>query len=150
MTTGQELYEMEKGSIVSLYNQDFVVEQVVKLHKGSCNYLLKDGAAVKWLCVRNHGAVVPVLCDQVTLTDESFSETLRHGGVDYRLLAQGNARAVATSAAGYPRFVSIDYYDYSAGNDRHFLFIMQTGGEVTALAGESVISSAIMVFPKPN
>ena len=150
MTEGQELFEMEKGSVVSLYNQDFVVEELVKLHKGSCNYLLKDGATVKWLCVRNLGAVVPVLCDQVALEDESFGETLHYGGIDYRLLAQGKARAVATSAMGYPRFVNVSYYDYGAGDDRHFLFIVQSGGQVTALAGETVISSAIMVFPKPN
>jgi len=149
MSVDKELYELEKGSIISIYNQDFVVEQAIKLNKGSVNYQLQDGATVKWLCVRTYGAVLPVLCDQITLAEDNFNETLHYGDINYRLLDQGNCRAVATSAMGYPRFVNMDYYDYTAGDDRHFLFVMQAEGQITALAGEAIITSGIMVFPKP-
>ena len=150
MTVKKELFEMENGSIVSVYNQDFTVEQVVKLNAGSLNYLLKDGAAVKWLCARIFDEAAAVLCDQVTLDGDSFGKELHHDGVDYTLLKTGSTRAVTTSSMGYPCYVNMEFYDYSAGDGARYLFVMKGEGLVTAAAGETVIGSAIMVFPKPH
>ncbi len=150
MTINSELYEIEKGGIVSVYNQDFIVDQAVKLNKDSVNCLLKDGSVIKWLCVRGFGEAVAVLCEPVVLDGDEFGQSLQYNAVEYTLLQKGSARAVATSSMGYPRFINVDFFDYSAGDNRHYLFILKSSGEITAMAGETVISSGIMVFPKPN
>ena len=150
MTINEALFEVEKGGIVSVYNQDFIVEQTVKLNSERINYLLKDGLTMKWLCVRALDDTVAVLCDQVVLESDQFSQSLSHDGVEYTIFQKGSARAVTTSAMGYPRYSNLDYFDYSAGDNLRYLFIVKSSEQITALAGEAIISSGIMVFPKPN
>jgi hypothetical protein len=150
MAINHELYEVESGGIVSIYNQDFVVEQAVKLNTGSVNYLIKDGRVVKWLCIRNPGEPVAVLCDQVVLEADEFGPSLHHNGVEYTLFQKGSARAITTSSMGYPRYINLEYYDYAAADNQQYLFIVKGSEQLTVAAGLAVIGSGIMVFPKPN
>jgi hypothetical protein len=147
----KELCEMKKDDIVSIYNQDFLVERAVRLGMGNArnvNYRLKDGSLVKWFCVRDRGDEgLLALCDEIALETGDFRETLSHGGVDYTLQDKGSIRAVVTSAMGYPRYVNIEYFDYAAPAQGRYLFVQSGDGAVDAFAGETVIASAVMVFP---
>ncbi|UNC91562.1 DUF4178 domain-containing protein [Candidatus Contubernalis alkaliaceticus] len=147
------IYNVEKGDFVSIYNQDYTVDQVIKLGTGNnnnVNILIKDGSLRKWLCLRNYGEVFFVLCDEMTLEIRDFTDQLSYNNNGYDILNKGSVRAIATSNLGYPQYINIDFFDYLRKDKLEYLFVQIISGKVTFMIGEPVISTAIMVYPRPK
>lgn len=168
--------EVEVGDILSVYNRDFIVDQVFRLgHGGSqwANYRLKDGSEVKWFALRgaeqglqvlgqemplftkaagkiiDQEAFQPAGQDEGLIRGEPGDKQLTLGGKPYELVATVQGRATGVSAMGYPRYINIRFYDYAGEKPDHYLFVQKDSDSVIIFAGEAVIASAVMVFPKP-
>lgn len=150
----KSVFEVEAGDILSVYNRDFIAEQVFRLGSpgaATSNYLLKDGSEVKWFAARKKDSGETFcLGDEVSLKTDQPGENLFVEGTGYSLVNRVQGRTTGTSAMGYPRFINMEYFDYAAESGDRFLFVQKSDRGLVAFTGEPVISSALMVFPKPK
>ncbi len=146
----RELYEIDKGDIVSVYNRDFITEQVFRLGSGPAalnNYQLRDGIEEKWLAVRPWEAGLCVLGEVVKIDLQKPGATISHGDREYRKTNSRQGRSIGTSEMGFPRYYNIEYYDYISEDGREYLFVQKSDNNYIVFTGEAVIPSAIMIFP---
>ena len=150
----KSIHEVETGDIVSVYNRDFITDQVYKLGTGAgaaVNLRLKDGSEIRWMAVRKQeDDDLLVLGEEVDLEGQETSAELTLAGTKFSLAVEKSGRAVGTSAMGYPRYVNMEYYDYVAEKEGYYLFIQKEADNQVAFSGQAVINSAVMVFPKPK
>lgn len=150
----KSVFEVEVGDIVSVYNQDFIADQVYRLGSGSAamaNYRLKDGSEVKWFAIRKQDESNSIfLGDEVVLQIEQPEDTIEMAELTYRQVNKTKGRAIGTSDMGYPRYLNMEYFDYVAESGDFYLFVQKNDDGLVAFTGEPVISSAVMVFPKPK
>ena len=150
----KSVFEVEVGDIVSVYNQDFIADQVYRLGAGSAamsNYRLKDGSEVKWFAIRKQEESDSIfLGDEVVLQIEQPEDTITIAERTYIQVKKTNGRAIGTSDMGYPRYLNMEYFDYVAERGDFYLFVQKSDDGIVAFTGEPVISSAVMVFPKPK
>ncbi len=161
----KSVFEVEAGDILSIYNRDYIVDQVFRLGGGAsqtANYRLKDGSEVRWFAVRRSGRELLVLGEEIEPTGEGFAEGSGLTGGDaageevtfgeevFKRIATAQGRSTGTSAMGYPRFINVSYSDYVGEESDRYLFVQQSGDERIVFVGETVITSAVMVFPRPK
>jgi hypothetical protein len=147
----KNVFDIAVGDIVSVYNQDFVTEQVFNLSMGrsrSINYKLRDGREVKWLCVRKFEQELLVLGEEASLETETFGQELVYAGHTFNLVRKGSGRAHGTSEMGYPRYINLEYYDYEDPAREVYLFVQKADSEVLAYVGEPIIASGLEIYPK--
>ncbi|MDZ4132610.1 MAG: hypothetical protein U1E11_05680 [Dethiobacteria bacterium] len=147
------IFALEAGDILSVYNRDFITDQVFKLGMGASavvNYRLKDGMEVKWFAARSYGQQLMILGDEVKLPVDQTGEKFDWEGQTYRQLGKTEGRAIGTSEMGYPRYVQMECIDYVNEESTNYIFVQKSEDVVTAFSGEPVIGGAIMVFPKPK
>ncbi len=150
----KSVFEVEVGDIVSVYNQDFIADQVYRLGAGTAamtNYRLKDGSEVKWFAVRKHEETDLVfLGGEVVMQIDEPEESITIDEITYRQTNKTQGRATGTSSMGYPRYINMEYYDYVAESGDFFLFVQKSDDGLIVFTAEPVITSAVMVFPKPK
>ncbi len=150
----KSVFEVEVGDIVSIYNQDFIADQVYRLGAGAAamtNYRLKDGSEVKWFAIRKQDESASIfLGDEVVLQIEQPEDTIEIAELTYKQVKKTEGRAIGTSDMGYPRYLNMEYFDYVAESGEFYLFVQKSDDGIVAFTGEPVISSAVMVFPKPK
>lgn len=150
----KSVFEVEVGDIVSVYNQDFIADQVYRLGAGTAamtNYRMKDGIEVKWFAIRKQEESDSIfLGDEVVLQIEQPEDTITIAERTYIQVKKTNGRAIGTSDMGYPRYLNMEYFDYVAERGDFYLFVQKSDDGIVAFTGEPVISSAVMVFPKPK
>ena len=146
--------DVEAGDIVSVYNRDFITDEVYKLGAGAksaVNLRLKDGSEIRWMAVRKKADDdLLVLGEEVDLENQETGSELTIKETKFSLTGEKSGRAVGTSEMGYPRYVNMHYYDYAAEEEGLYLFVQKEADGKTAFSGEAVINSAVMVFPKPK
>jgi len=150
----KSLFDVEAGDFISVYDRDFIVDQIYRLGSGQtvqANYRLRDGQDVKWLALRNSDTG-----DQIYLGEELILGVDQTGDlitVDeqlFRRVKETEGRAIGSSSAGYPRYINLTYLDYAAASGALYMFIQKSDEGRIVFSGEPVINSAIMVFPKPK
>ncbi len=149
----KSIFELEAGDILSVYNQDFILDQVYRLGSGSSamvNYRLKDGSEVKWFAARSSGQELLVMGDEVQLQKDQLGESIDLGHQTFKQIGKSQGRAIGTSDMGYPRYVQMEYLDYADESSNSFLFVQKSEDNVSAFTGEAVIASGVMVYPKPK
>lgn len=150
----KSVFEVEVGDIVSVYNQDFITDQVYRLDAGSAsitNYRLKDGSEVKWFAIRKQEESDSIfLGEEVVLQIEQPEDTIKVAGLTYKQVKNASGRAIGTSDMGYPRYLNMEYFDYVAESGDFYIFVQKSDDGIVAFTGEPVIPSAVMVFPKPK
>lgn len=150
----KSIHDVEAGDIVSVYNRDFIVDQVHKLGTGEMavvNMRLKDASEIRWLAVRKaEGSDLLVMGEEVEFEAEESGGHITLDEVKYNLLSERSGRAVGTSSMGYPRYVNMDYLDYISEAEEKYLFVQKEADARVAFSGDVVINSAVMVFPKPK
>jgi hypothetical protein len=150
----KSVFEVDVGDIVSVYNQDFITDQVYRLGAGSAtmaNYRLKDGSEVKWFAIRKQEENDSFfLGEEVVLHIEQPEDTITIAELTYKQVKKTSGRAICTSDMGYPRYLNMEYFDYVAESGDTCLFIQKSDDGIVAFTGEPVITSAVMVFPKPK
>jgi hypothetical protein len=147
------IFDLEAGDILSVYNRDFITDQVFKLGLGASavvNYRLKDGMEVKWFAARSYKQEIMVLGDEVKLPADQTGEEIVWKGQTFRQLEKIEGRAIGTSEMGYPRYVQMECIDYANVESTSYIFVQKSEDVVTAFSGEPVIGGAIMIFPKPK
>jgi hypothetical protein len=150
----KSVFEVEVGDIVSIYNQDFITDQVYRLGAGRAtmtNYRLKDGSEVKWFAVRKQEENNSVFMgNEVMIQIDEPEECIILDEITYQQVNKTQGRATGTSSMGYPRYLNMEYFDYVAESGDFYLFVQKSDDGIVAFTGEPVISSAVMVFPKPK
>ncbi len=147
------IFDLEAGDILSVYNRDFITDQVFKLGMGASavvNYRLKDGMEVKWFAVRSYEQNIMVLGDEVKLPDDQTGEEIFWEGQTFRQFGKTAGRAIGNSDMGYPRYVQMECIDYANEESTSYIFVQKSENVVIAFSGEPVIGGAIMIFPKPK
>lgn len=150
---GKSVFELDTGDILSVYNRDFIAEQVYKIGTGSAakmNCLLKDGSDARWFAARNYDSEILVLGEEIELEKEQQGEIIALGDENFKLIGTASGRAIGTSDLGLPRYINMEYHDYSNQDGRKYLFIQKSDDRRVAFFGETVIGSAVFVFPNPD
>jgi len=150
----KSIHDVEAGDIISVYNRDYITDQVYKLGAGpaaTVNMRLKDGSDIRWMAVRKQeGSDLLAMGEQVDLDAEECGEQLILENKKFNLVGEKSGRAIGTSSMGYPRYVNMDYYDYAAESGDIYLFVQKEPDSRVAFSGEAVINSAVIVYPKPK
>lgn len=149
----KELYEIDKGDIVSVYNRDFITNQVFRLGSGPAalnNYQLMDGIEERWLAVRPQEKGLCVLGEVVKIDLQKPGAIISYKNREYKKTNSKQGRSIGTSEMGFPRYYNIEYYDYISEDGREYLFVQKSDNNYIVFTGEAVIPSAIMVFPVPG
>jgi len=132
----KSVFEVDVGDIVSIYNQDFIADQVYRLGAGSAtmaNFRLKDGSEVKWLAIRKQEESDSIfLGDEVVLQIDQPEDTIEIAGLTYRQVNKTKGRAIGTSDLGYPRYLNMEYFDYVAESGDFYLFIQKDDDGIVA------------------
>lgn len=150
---GKNIFELEVGDILSIYDRDFMVEQVYKIGNGPATKLnceLKDGSDTRWFGVRNYDGTIMVLGEELQIDFNQAEDLVTIDSESYKKTDRAQGRAVGTSDLGYPRYINMEYYDFASDKGSKYLFIQKSDSQTVAFCGERVINSAVMVFPNPN
>ncbi len=150
----KDVFDLDVGDILSVYDRDFIVKQVSKLAMGNnptaVNCCLEDGRETRWFAARKSNPNILAIGEEIQLEVNQIGEKITFKDVSYLQSNKFKGRAISSSDLGYPRYVSTDYFDYKSESSDKYLFIQKSGDDVTAFYGEPVIASAVMVFPKPK
>lgn len=149
----KDVFDLEKGDFLSIYNRDYVVEEIYKIGAGEAaalNCLLRDGREERWFAARRAAGTLFYFGEKMDLEHFDPESPLEFEDGIYHMVASKQGRAVAVSNMGYPRYVNMEYYDYRESGGEKFIFIQRREGESLIFEGEPVISSALVVFPSPK
>lgn len=150
---GKSIFDLEAGDILSIYNRDFVVEQVYKIGNGPAaklNCLMKDGNDTMWFGARSYDGTVMVLGEEMQVDFDHLESLVTVDSESYKKIDTAQGRVVGTSDQGFPRYINMEYYDFASDEGSKYLFIQKGDNQTVAFYGERVIDSAVMVFPNPN
>lgn len=150
---GKSIFDLEVGDFLSIYDRDFIVEQVYKIGSGPAaklNCLLKDGSETRWFGARSYSEIVMVLGEEFQVDFVQGQNSISIDSENFKIIDTAQGRAAGTSDLGYPRYINMEYFDFLSDEGSKYLFIQKGDNKMVAFCGEVVISSAVMVFPNPN
>ena len=150
---GKSIFDLEVGDILSIYDRDYIVEQVYKIGNGPAaklNCLLKDGSETRWFGARDDDGITMMLGEELHVDFNQADNNITIDSENFKKVGTAQGRAVGTSDLGYPRYINMEYFDFVSDEGSKYLFIQKGDNRTVAFCGERVINSAVLVFPNPN
>lgn len=123
------LFDLGVGDIVQLDGRDWVVEDCLRYEETDfqwLEYLLRDGAEGRWLCVEEDDWLVvswlepapAALTRQLQTLDDPLPDTLEWEGIRYELRERGRALLTASARSLNRRVGRCRYGDYEGPGQR--------------------------------
>lgn len=147
-----DLFLLNPGDIVSIDNNDFIVDGVIIYKDGKwkwTEYKLKDNDEILWLSVEKDDEIeISLFNEIVPFTTEPFKKTT-YEGIEYFLVEGSDAVIEKVSGEiNLTKGDKLDYFEYSSKNDTSYLSVEIYDGEIEMSIGKKIEGFQVNVYKR--